>query len=190
MPAGGGMVRPPAARHRLRGPAGDDNGASYGRRARQGCPRPKRPARAVLRALRRAAGRSHRAVEIAAVRAAPRLRQGQRQGDRCARRGGQQRPAHDLLRGGARLEERGRRLPDRRHRAARGRGGVRLAVAAGVPCRARQGGDGRPRAGLRHRAMGQGHAGHLHAARGLAAIEIVSRDRAATCIRAATAARP
>ena len=47
--------------------------------------------------------------KIAAVRAAHRHRQGQRQGDRGARRRGQQGPAHDLLRGGAGLEERGRR---------------------------------------------------------------------------------
>ena len=55
-------------------------------------------------------------------------------------------------------------LPVAHHRAARGRGGVRLAVAAGLPRRARQGGDGRPGARLRHRPVGQGHAGHLHAA--------------------------
>ena len=121
-------------------------------------------ARAVLRPLRRAAARSAGAVEDAAVRAAHRQRQGQRQGDRGARRGGQQGPAHDLPGGGARLEEGVGRAAARHHRAARGRGGVRLAVAAGLPRQARQGGDGRPGARVRHRPVGQGYAGHLDAA--------------------------
>ena len=166
LPAGGGMVRPPARGHRLRGQAGDDHRPSHGGGPRRGRPPPGAAARAVLRPLRRAAARPAGAVEIAAIRAAHRLRQAQRQGDRGARRGGQQGPAHDLLRGGTCLEERGGRLPDRHHRSARGRGGMRLAVAARVPRRARQGGDGRPGAGVRHRPMGQGHPGHLHPAQG------------------------
>ena len=43
---------------------------------------------------------------------------------------------------------------------------MRLAVAAGLPRQARQGGDGRPGARVRHRPVGQGHAGHLDAAAG------------------------
>ena len=82
-------------------------------------------------------------------------------------------------------------LPDRHHRADRGRGGVRLAIAAGLPRQAWQGGDGRSGPRLRHRPVGQGHAGHLHAAaRACRDRARHHRARAATCTRAATAALP
>ena len=49
----------------------------------------------------------------------------------------------------------------------------------------------RPGAGVRHRPVGQGHAGHLHAAaRARRHWSWSSPARAATCIRAPTAARP
>ena len=120
-------------------------------------------ARPLLWALRRAAaGPARRSGRLAAVRAAHRHRRAQRAGDRGARRGGQQGPAHDLPRGGARLEDRRRRAAARGVRADRGRGGVRLAVAAGLPRQVRRRAEGRPRARVRHRPVGQGHAGHHH----------------------------
>ena len=166
LPEGGRVVRQAAARDRLRCPHRTDRGASDGGGPRQGRQAQRRAARAVLRPLRRAAARAARAVEVAAVRAAPRDREGQRPGDRRPRRRGQQGPADDLSRGPARLEDRRRRMPDRLEHPARGRGGVGLAVAAGIPQAARQGGDRRPRPGLRHRTVGQGHARHLHQAPG------------------------
>ena len=157
-------MRAPAAGRRLRCPRGEDHRPSHGGGTRQVGAQRQGPARAVLRPLRCPAGGPARAVEVAAVRAAHRLRQDQRQDHRGARGRGQQGPADDLLRGGAGLAERGWRRTDSHHRAARGRGGVRLAVAAGVPGPARQGGEGRPGARVRHRPVGQGHAGDLDAA--------------------------
>ena len=86
-----------------------------------------------------------------------------RRGDRGARRLRRQGPAHDLSRGLPRLQAvRRPALPY--HRAVRRRGGDRIAVAAGLPRRERQGAEGRHRAGLRHRHVGPGDARDHHRA--------------------------
>ena len=84
----------------------------------------QRPARAVLCALRRAAGRSAGAMEQPAVRAAA-CGWTARQAVRRARRGGRQGPVGDVPRSVARLAHRRRRHPRAPHRADRGRGGSR-----------------------------------------------------------------
>ena len=95
-------------------------------------PRRRQAPRAVLRPLRCAAGRSRQSVGFPAVRADHRLRRRQRAGDRRARRRGQQGSADDLLFGGARLEGRRRQAADLGVGDAGGRGGMRLAFAAGL----------------------------------------------------------
>ena len=94
---------------------------------------PRRAACAVLRPLRRAAGRPAGALEKPAVRAQAGRRRGRR-AHRRARRSRRQGPTDDLSGGVPRLPGQWRAAVPC-HRAARGRGGDRLAVAARVPDR-------------------------------------------------------
>ena len=122
-----------------------DAGPSGGGRPSRWARRLHRPARAVLRPLRRAAGRSAGAVAQPAVRAAARRRPA-RQALRRPRRGGRQGPVGDVPRSAARLARGRRRHPCPHHRADRGRGRSRQRQ----PRTVRRGAQGRP-AALRHR---------------------------------------
>ena len=156
--------------------------------------RPRRSAaaaaRAVLRPLRRAAGRPARSVADAALRAAASRPCPRPQGHRRARRLRRQGPGDDLRRGLPRLEGRDRRAAGRHHHPGRGRGGGRLEVPAGIR-RGQQGrAQGRRRARLRHRHVGPGDAGA--SPRRCAAWSTRRSSCAAptaTCIRACSAAR-
>ena len=87
------------------------------------------------------------------------------QADRRARRRRRQGPADDLPRSLPGLRANGG-LPLPCHHPVRGRGGIRLDLAARLPRRQRQGAEGRHHAGLRHQHVGSRHAAdHLHAAR-------------------------
>ena len=123
-----------------------------GRAQRQGA------ARAVLRPLRRSAGRPARAVGGAAVCAAHRDAAGRPQDHRRARGLRRQRPGHDLRRGLPRIQGGHRPVAAADHHDDRGRGGVRLQP----PVRLRQGQcrrvQARSRAGLRHQHVGPGDA--------------------------------
>ena len=123
--------------------------AATGKRNGNGAARP------VLRPLRRAAGRSARSVEDAAVRAAHRNAAGRPQDHRRARRLRRQRPGDDLRRGLPRLQGGDRQAAARHHHDDRGRRGMRL--EAPVRLRARQRGrvQARSRARLRHRHVGR-----------------------------------
>ena len=114
-------------------------------------------ARAVLRPLRRAAGRSADPLGDAALRAAHGDAAGRTQGDRRARRLRRQGPAHDLRRGVPRLEGRDGFAARGHHHADRGRGGGRLQEPAGIRRRASRRPCRRGRARLRHRHVGQRH---------------------------------
>ena len=115
-------------------------------------------ARAVLRPLRRAAGRSARPVGDAALRAAHRDAARRPQGHQRARRLRRQGPGDDLRRGLPGLEGRDGLAADRHHLPGRGRGGGRLEVPAGIR-RGQQGrAEGRRGPRLRHRHVGPGHA--------------------------------
>ena len=116
--------------HRLRRHRPPDARSPHGRG-----PRPLGQGRvgAVLRPLRRPAGRSARAVGPRPVRALHRDPRRWDQGHPGARRLGRQGPDHDLRRGLPRLEGRHRRLADPAHPADRGRGGVRWREPAAVP---------------------------------------------------------
>ena len=135
--------------------AADRRPSDRGRQGRQRTRQERRPARSVLRPLRRAAGRSARPVGDAAVRAAHRHLAGRPQDHRRARRLRRQRPGDDLRRGAARLQGGHRQAAAPRHHDDRGRGGVRLEP----PVRLRQGQRRRaqagPRAGLRHQHVGR-----------------------------------
>ena len=94
----------------------------------------------------------------------PRLEAGpEGERDRGARRLRRQRPAHDLSRGLPRVQA-VRRTAVPYHRAVRRRGGDRIAVAAGLSRRQREGAEGRHRARLRHRHVGPLDAGDHHRA--------------------------
>ena len=91
-------------------------------------------ARPFLRPLRRAAGRSARPVEDAAVRAAHRNARWRPQDHRRARRLRRQRPGDDLRRSLPRLQGGDRQAAARHYDDDRGRGGVRLETACSASC--------------------------------------------------------
>ena len=84
-----------------------------------------RPLGAVLRSLRRAAGRSDRALGQRPLRAHDRDAARRLQGDPRPGHRRRQGPAHDLRRGLSRLEDRHRQPADPGHGSARGRRGIR-----------------------------------------------------------------
>ena len=112
----------------------------------------------VLRPLRRAAGRSARSMENAAVRAAHRKPRRRAQDHRRARRLRRQRPGHDLRRGLPRLQGGDRQASARHHHDDRGRGGVRLEAPVRLRARQRRRVQARPGARLRHRHVGRRNA--------------------------------
>ena len=124
---------------------GKSNGADRGER---------RSARAVLRPLRRPAGRSARPVEHAAVRAEDRHSAGRPQDHPRARRLRRQGPADDLRRGLPRLQGGDRQAAARHHHDDRGRGGMRLEEPVRLRAQQCRRVQARPRAGLRHRHVG------------------------------------
>ena len=144
----------------------DGQGAAHGRApGRTGPPRGHgaRPAPALLRPLRRAAGRAVRAVDHPAVRArddggaarAAHLRPG------C---GGRQGAGHDVAAGPARLARDGRRPALPGDGADRGRGGGGQPQPRAVPGRAQGRVGGGHRHHQRHRHVGHRHPGRDHAA--------------------------
>ena len=121
-----------------------------------------RPLGAVLRALRRAAGRSDRALGQRPLRAHDRDRARRLQGDPRPRHRRRQGPAHDLRRGMSRLEGRHRQPADPGHGPARGRGGIRRRQPAALPRRPCRRAPGRRGADLRHQHVGRRHPGGHH----------------------------
>ena len=123
------------------------------------------------------------------------LRSGDRRGerreaDRRARRRGRQGPAHDLRRGGARLDGGDRPAAGQPHRAPRGRGGIGEPEHDAVPDGERRGAEGRHRARLRHLACGIGRRRRSPPCCAASSTRRwSSRRRARICIPACTAAR-
>ena len=119
---------------------------------------------AVLRSLRRAAGRSAQSLAPPAVRACRHRPCRRPQDHRRARRRGRQGPVDDLCRSLPRLEIRHRFAAGRCHHRHRGRGRNRIEEFRAVS-RSQQGrSQSRLRAGLRHQHVGSEHAGDHHLA--------------------------
>ena len=147
------------------------------------------PVGAVLRPLRRPAGRSARAVGPRSVRAL-RSRPGPtaRKIDPRARRLGRQGPDHDLRRGVPGLEGRDGRAADPGHDPARGRGGIGRREPAAVPRGQRRRAARRHRPDLRHQHVGpDARRRSRPCCAACAARRSSSRPPTATCIRASTA---
>ncbi len=147
-----GLADARAERSRIRSLAAGHARPADGGGLRQGQDA-RRPACAVLRPLRRAARRPDRAVDDAALRAAPRGR-AERAAHRRARRLRRQRPVDDLRRGLPRLPP-DRRPAVQRQRAVGGRRGNGLALPARLPRQERQDAEGGPGSRLRHVHVGR-----------------------------------
>ncbi len=150
------MARRGPAQHRLRRVRPLDPWASDRRRPRS---LRVRLLGAVLRALRRPAGRSSGAVVARSLRALHRDAAGWLQGHPRPGRVRRQGPGDDVHRGLPRLQGRARQAADPGVGAPRGRGGVWRREPARVPGRQRAGTQGRRRPDLRHQHVGPQYAG-------------------------------
>ena len=150
----------------------------------------ERPVGALLRPLRRAAGRSARALGERSLRPEDRHPARRLEDAGRPRHRRRQGPAHDLRRGLPGLEEGDGHAAAAGDGAARGRGGVGRGEPAAVPRRQPRGAARRLRADLRHQHVGRGHAGDHHlACAASAARRSSSTPPTATCTRASTARR-
>jgi hypothetical protein len=190
MPQGGRMAGRPTRSARLRRLRARHARPPDGRRPSRR-PVARRAACPLLRPLRRAAGRSDRAVGQRSLRSQgqgrPERRQDHHRPRHCRRQG----PVDDLCRGLPRLQGGAWRSALPRHHPVRGRGGIRFAVAEAVPRGQCRRAEGRFRPRLRHLDVGRRHARRSPpACAASSARRSRSRPPTATCIPAISAAPP